>query len=192
MEVKKMKNFRQSCKALLVMLTTLVSLCLFLEEAKAIPSSQALYFETQLAPSLWEYDYLLYNTSDPIVDAGYDIFDFTLFFDPLAGISGISDPTDWIDIAGAGFIDWFSISPGAPPLGADIAPGAFLGGFSFTSDLKLGDLLYEVTFTNPLDPFNPLVQSSTSTLIPEPATLLLVGSGIVGLGIIRRRIGRGT
>ena len=155
--------------------------------AQATPSTQALYWEYDLGGGLWKYDYTLYNTSDPVADAGYDLFDFFLNF-PLVALSNILSPPDWDAVSdSSSFIDWFSLLLGEPPLGADIAPGSSLDDFSFTSNTQLASLSFDVLLTNPIDPENPVLYSGNTTPIPEPATIILLSSGLAGLGYLKRR-----
>lgn len=151
--------------------------------AQATPSAQPLYYEFDLGGGLWRYDYTLYNTSDPIADAGFDLFDFFLTFDPTRSLTMITLPTGWEIIAGAGLADIFSANPGPSPIGTDIAPGESLSGFSFAFNYRAGDLPFETLFVNPLG--DPASYAGTTAPVPEPSTLLLLGSGVGAITYLR-------
>ena len=186
----------KALKTLFTSLLVLVVLGFLGGTAWAIPSSQALYTEYDLGGGLWGYDYILYNTSDPVVDAGYDLYDFTLYFDPAVTITNILSPSDWDFISnespsGSGnyydFIDWMSLLPGEPPSGADIAPGTSLSGFSFTSNMQLASLSFDMFLSNPTDPATPVPYSGNTSSVPEPSTRLLLGVGLAGAALLRKR-----
>lgn len=158
----------------------------------ATPSAVATYTETDLGGGLWEYDYVLLNSSNPLDDAGFDIYDFFLAIDPSANITDIATPADWDFFSDSlSFITWMSLWPGEPPAGSDVAPGASLSGFRFTSDVQLASLSFEVTIANPSDYENPIVYGDRSfpatTAIPEPGTMLLLGNGLVALALLRKK-----
>lgn len=162
-------------------------LCLASGIASAIPSAEALYGEHNLGGGLWKYDYTLYNTSGPIADAGYDIYWFTLNFDPPVTLSDILFPLDWDFISdNSSFIDWNSLLPGEPPIGADIPPGNLLDDFSFTSNTQLASLDFDVYLTNPVG--DPVLYSGKTAPIPEPSTLILLGSVLGGMALLRKRL----
>ena len=152
------------------------------EMVGATPSSQALYLETYLeAEGIWRYDYILYNTSDP----GNDIYDFALYFAPEVTFMNILSPPDWFSISGSGdpslpsFIEWYS------DFGAEITPGNSLSGFSFQINYQAGDIPFDIYLTDPSG--EPSLYSGTTTPVPEPATLFLLGSGLVGLLFLRAK-----
>jgi hypothetical protein len=152
----------------------------------AIPIAELSYLETDLG-GIWQYNYTVTNAADPVADAGFNLYDVFFTFDPTVTFTITSLPFDWDAIDGPGFADAYSLLPGAPSVGADIAPGTSLSGFIFQFDDRVGDLPFEVTFENPADLLNPVLYSGTSAPIPEPATLLLIGTGLVGLAASRKK-----
>ena len=54
--------------------------------ALATPMAEFSYVETDLGGGMWQYNYTLYNTSDPVADAGVDLYDVFFTFNPSAVI----------------------------------------------------------------------------------------------------------
>jgi hypothetical protein len=181
-------------KSFLTVFFVAIFLCSYAGLSFAVPSANFLYSETDLGGGLWQYDYILFNTSDPVGDAGFGVFDVTIDFNPAATFTLLSLPIGWSEIDGAGFVETFSLNPGEPPVGTDVSPGTSLGGFSFQFDYRAGDVPFLAFLTNPSGP-DPVPLNGTtapvSAPIPEPATLILLGSGFAGVGVLRKMRGVG-
>jgi hypothetical protein len=158
--------------------------------AEAIPIVNVQYVETALGGGLFQYDYTVRNDSDPVADAGVDVYDLAWFFTAGSLVSAVL-PDGWDAISGLGFLDTFSLAPGTSPLGTDIGPGQLLAGFSFVFDAQVGALTFQAVMTNPADPANPLLYDGATVDVatagvPEPGTLgLMLAGGL--FAALRRR-----
>jgi hypothetical protein len=157
--------------------------------AGAIPMASLDYLETELGGGLFQYEYTLGNLGDPVADAGFDAYDMFLAFAPGVSLVSATTPAGWDIIFGAGFLDAFSLLPGAAPVGTDVGPRQSLAGFTFVFDDRVGSLPFQVVFTNPLDPANPVTYDGVSTplRVQEPSALLLLGAGLAAAVLERRR-----
>lgn len=159
----------------------------------AIPMAEIQYLETDLGDGFFQYDYFITNTTDPSTDPGLDIFEVFFTFESAVEITIVSLPTDWdsnplIDSPELiDFADVFSISFGASPVGADIGPGMTLGGFNFVFNPQVGNTEFIASFWDSINAEFGGEFSGTTAPVPEPATILLLASGITGLGIFGRK-----
>lgn len=148
--------------------------------------SIATYSNTFDGVSLWTYA-MTVEDMDP--DPLYDFVVYTGAVIPTTAsdLSGVG----WNTSMGTDFVDWMA------NFGSEIAPGSSMGGFWFTytgtSTDDLGPLPYK-TITWHDDPFggyaNPSFDGMTqlaSTPVPEPGTLILLSSGLVGIGLMWKR-----
>jgi hypothetical protein len=182
-----MKTF----KVLHIMMLGLFIVVFLNGSALATPMADFSYVETDFGGGTWQYEYTLFNTSDPVADAGFDLYDVFFAFDPTATFTVTAIPTGWDWNGGSGFADMYSLNPGEPPIGTDIAPGASLSDFVFLFDYRAGALPFDVLLWNTNDPDNPAMYSGTSSgttsAVPEPSTLLLLSAGITGMVLLRKR-----
>jgi len=132
------------------------------------------------------------------------VFDLDVSFDPLIlSLNSVSfgDQLDimglgsWTEVtAGIGVVNLFELSFDLPDdLNSLQADSFVLASLTFDT-LALGESPLSLSI-NALgdewgDPLIADIQSGSVSVVPEPATLLLVGSGLLGLGCVRKKIRR--
>jgi len=146
------------------------------------------YDTTNLGGGRWEYTYNILNDT-----LGAPIEEFTIYFDyglysdlsidtPKANWDGLTVNPDLIlGIPQPGYYDALSLVSG-------IAPGStesgFLVSFNWLGTGTPGVQYFEIV--NPSD-FS-VVDSGNTTPVPEPGTMMLLGSSLLGLIGLRRKI----
>lgn len=147
---------------------SLIIICLSYGTCFSLPKRYNIDEEIIKDNDKWEYRITLKNTSDP----GYNIYDFFKSTDEEINFfeTNIYGPGNWGFISGSQFINWYSSGKLY-----DIPPGEFrVFGFIMSEEIPQMTQSFAVLFTEP-------------TPIPEPATILLIGSGLAGVGLLRRK-----
>ncbi|TSA05867.1 MAG: PEP-CTERM sorting domain-containing protein [Deltaproteobacteria bacterium] len=146
----------------------------------AADGSSATMFEDANYSSIWLYNDSIFIPADATaLSFDYDFLLEANNSDELNAYlydSGFNHLTDaWISATGIGTIMW------------DLTGASFLGsnvGLEF--DLNSLDLLWDSSVT-----ISNVRLESASTPIPEPCTMVLLGSGLAGLaGLARKRLGK--
>jgi len=143
--------------------------------------------DTTPGEDLWQYSYTVGDYSFEM-DYGFTIyFNYLLYSDledPAPSVNDDWDPIVWqpdTAIPDDGAYDALSLKDGASLADPFVVSFVWLG-----SDVP-GSQFFEV-----YDPdFNTIVSGETAP-VPEPATLLLVGSGLLCLAGLRKRVKKST
>jgi hypothetical protein len=134
-----------------------------------------------LGGGIWQYSYWV---SDYTFNSDYG---FTVYFDYglYENITPVSDSFDWDEISwepdpmlGAGAYDALALIDSAS------LADPFTVSFNWLGSGSPWDYVqnYEVYYSDPFQVF----ETGTTTPVPEPGTILLLGSGIVGLFWFRK------
>jgi len=152
----------------------------------AIPMADVRYIEQELGSGKFQYDYIVSNnTPDDDIWAVFFSYDISVEVEVFSLPDGwISDPPIGppTDPPITGFVFTQSLIMGAPSIGGtDIGPGMSLEGFSFILSDQVGNTDFAAYFSlsEPID--------GVTAPVPEPATIILLSSGILGMGVMGRK-----
>jgi len=145
------------------------------------------YTQTQLGPSLWQYDFTAVNNLDPVVQADFNLYD--VLFEFPASPTVVALPFGWDYFQNINSVESFSTNVGPAPFGTDVPPGTSLDGFSFQFSNEIGGIPFTFTFSDPNNPGQPFTFSGTSTpaTVPEPSSLWMLSFGLGAL-LLRHRV----
>lgn len=178
-----------------IMVFAVLAILMITPAAQASLTADIRYSETDLGAGLWQYDYVFKNTSS--IDATHPhLNQVNLYLGGETSVTVLNMPTDWTSYTFIGaaeigtpvatdYLEMYS-----DILSADVLIGSSLGGFRFTTDYQLGNIAYDAVFSNHAVIEGFATSSGTASAVPIPAAVWLLGSGLVGLVGIRRRLGR--
>jgi hypothetical protein len=163
--------------------------------ANPIPMAEILYTEKELDNDWWQYDFSFINATEYKDDPTLYLFQVDLYFNTDVEFNLLGTANGWhVKYPVSGNLNAISLNlivttpedindPG-------IAPESSLSGFSFEFNRQVGNLPFVAFFADPnWDLMETPAKSmeGTTAPIPEPATILLVASGALGLGLFKRK-----
>ncbi|RJR17616.1 MAG: hypothetical protein C4581_07790 [Nitrospiraceae bacterium] len=110
--------------------------------ALALPEAFIVYKETDLGGS-WQYDYTIYNISTE----GEAIHEVFFYFAGDVAVTGTSLPAGWHGVPWTGAYTISYLNAYSTEFTYDIVAWDSASGFSFTTDYRAGNILYEAHFS---------------------------------------------
>ena len=155
-------------------------------QAIPIPSAEISYSEKQNIDDRWQYDFTFINTTEPAVESLWYLYQVDLELSEAVTVDILSPlPDNWAVVypnSNSTYVRFIATAA----VGSGIAPDSSLAGFSFLFNLPVSTIKFVALFED-AKADNTDFFGGTATQIPEPATILLVATGSIGLGLFRRK-----
>jgi hypothetical protein len=182
-------------KALNFLIILLIAMLYCSPSAWSTLMADVTYLERKLDDDLWEYQYVITNTSEN-VDAYLWYFDFNAKVSSASPIefNPYRKPENWIvnpgyltelDLTGELIWSYTLSSVGLVP--GPIAPGQTESNFIFRFNKQIGNIEFSALFIDEVGNSLPDQYTGFTSPVPEPATILMLVSGMLGLGIFGRK-----
>jgi len=155
-----------------------------ISQAIPVPKADILYIEKDLQNGWWQYDFTFFNATEISKDPAWFLYQVDLHLIEKIGFNVLSTPDHWkvifptTDLLSVNLVSTATMDPG-------LAPDSSLSGFSFQFNQQVGNLPFVALFWNNSDESRDV--HGTTAPVPEPATIFLVATGVIGLGLFRRK-----
>jgi hypothetical protein len=167
------------------MVTTRIAVFIALSAVlpETLSSTSILTINETAVPGLgWQYEIVAFNNSSP--GSNSNLYDIVFTFAVPGTILLL--PAGWDALTDDTSVETFSTNPGGPPIGTDVPPGASVGVFGFGFDQRLTSIDFTYNLVNSISGETTSF-SGTATIVPEPASLVMLMAGLPILACVIRR-----